>query len=229
MNQQHTVRLFDQISSNYDRANLFISLGLELYWRKRLNGFIKFHDRKILDACCGTGSSSYSVWNASGRQSIVYGIDFSTSMLQEAKRKYAGHKQNLIFLHSDVCSLEFEDNFFDAVTIVFGIRNIAERKKALAEFYRVTKPGGKLLCMEFGYPDKKLISFFYTLYLKFVVVNLGGFISKRKAAYRYLVRSIQNFPSAREFGRLIEQAGYNYLDIVTLTSGVCNIYIAYKD
>lgn len=220
--------IFDHISEKYDRTNFVISLGLEAYWRKKFRTFIKPHYKKILDACCGTGRSTFSIWVSTNKLSTIYGIDLSKKMLDIARIKYLPYLENLFFKPMDASNLDFDNNFFDAVTIVFGIRNITNRKKALKEFYRVAKNGGKIICMEFGTPEKGLLSFFYNIYLKYILVNLGTLLTRKRSAYKYLVKTIKNFPSPEKFAGLMAECGWEDIEIHEMNFGICNIFIGYK-
>ena len=174
-------------------------------------------------------SSSYSFFKASGRNAHVCWHKIFPKMLEKAKKRYAYFAPHLKFGFSDALNLDFEDNFFDAVTIAYGIRNITERGKALAEFYRVTKAGGKLICLEFGYPQNGLVGWAYGLYLNLVLINLGGLLSKNRAAYAYLVKSIREFPPSFQFLEVIKAAGYQKSGGPRLLAmGICNLYLAYK-
>ncbi|MGM0368134.1 MAG: ubiquinone/menaquinone biosynthesis methyltransferase [Actinomycetota bacterium] len=227
MDSKETKAIFGLISKKYDLTNLTISLGLEFYWRKKFREFIDCGDRKILDACCGTGNSTFGVWQGN-EHCKVYGIDFSKEMLAIARDKYKKFGRNLLFQYADATKLGFGDEYFDAVTIVFGIRNITDRKKALGEFYRVTKSGGKIVCMEFGIPENKGISLFYNFYLNFVLVNLGGLITGKRKAYRYLAESIRSFPVPEKFIGLMSESGWKDVSVLKLNFGICNIYAGYK-
>ncbi|MGM0366207.1 MAG: bifunctional demethylmenaquinone methyltransferase/2-methoxy-6-polyprenyl-1,4-benzoquinol methylase UbiE [Actinomycetota bacterium] len=229
MESKEVAELFDDISKSYDRANRLLSFDAERYWRKRFAGLVRRRDRVLLDACCGTGSSTYSLWRATGKKGKVYGIDFSKKMLDMAREKYASHKESLLFFFSDVTRLDFGDDFFDVVAVAFGIRNINYREEALAEFYRVAKPGGRLICMEFGFPRQRLFSHVYGFYLEHVLTNIGGFISKKKVAYRHLAESIRRFPQVEDFKRLLGRSGWKDPKVISLSFGICNIYTAFKD
>ncbi|MCG9480119.1 MAG: bifunctional demethylmenaquinone methyltransferase/2-methoxy-6-polyprenyl-1,4-benzoquinol methylase UbiE [Actinomycetia bacterium] len=229
MKKEEVVKLFDQIYFNYDRANTLLSLGIDRYWRHKMVSNIDKGSFRVLDACCGTGSSSYSIYKASGQEATVYGIDFSKKMLEVAKKRYNHYSPHLKFIFSDAASTNFEDNFFDTVAIAYGIRNITEREKALTEFYRVTKHGGRLICLEFGYPRCRLVKWVYSFYLNLVLVNIGGLLGRNRPAYAYLVKSIKEFPAVTRFKEMIKSTGYHRVEVTALTFGICNIYVAYKD
>jgi len=186
----------------------------------------------------------------------IFGIDFSEQMLSIAKNRFTRFskfnrtndskkqinninsnqiifKKNNIefkvqFKQGDVTNLNFPDNYFDLITIVFGIRNVLDRDKALKEFFRIAKPGGKLIIMEFNYPQKILIRRVYDFYMSKILVNIGGFITKNKKAYIYLVNTIKNFPSINNFKNTIANAGWSDIKIEKLSFETCTIFSSIK-
>jgi demethylmenaquinone methyltransferase / 2-methoxy-6-polyprenyl-1,4-benzoquinol methylase len=224
-------KLFNGISGRYDLTNILISLGLEKYWRYKFIKNIEGSGKRILDAACGTGISAYGVWTKTEKKSHVYGVDFSEDMLEIAKNKYmkmAGNNGNLTFTKGDITDLEFSDNFFDLITIVFGIRPASERKKVLKEFYRVARPGGRLIIMEFSYPKSSFFRRMYDFYMDKIIINLGTFLTKDKNAYKFLVRTIRTFPGPADFADIITECGWKQAKYLPMTFGTCTIYTALK-
>jgi demethylmenaquinone methyltransferase / 2-methoxy-6-polyprenyl-1,4-benzoquinol methylase len=237
MAKQNVEQLFDNISAKYDTANYFTSLGLEKYWRRKFAKHITGGEKYILDACCGTGISTLNIINKIKNSSAqITGIDFSEDMLSIARQRLAGinfkpgNKSNpdIKFIQGDVSDLGFKDDYFDLITIVFGIRNVVDRKKALEEFFRVTKPGGKLIIMEFNFPPNPLFRKLYSFYMNRILVNIGGAITKNKNAYRYLVKTIKDFPPVEDFSLLIASAGFSDIRAEKLTMNTCTIFSALK-
>lgn len=220
--------LFNNISGKYDLTNIFISLGFSKYWNRRFSGKISCKGETVLDACCGTGVSTSLISKKLDLDAKIYGVDFSPEMLGVAKNKFRSSQHSITFLNSDVTELEFPDDYFDIVTIVFGIRNILNREKALKEFLRAAKPGAQFICMEFSYPESKAIRKIYDFYMNFFIVNFGGLITHQRGAYLHLIKSIREFPSSEEFSKLIESCGWKDVRVEKLTSGICTIYSAYK-
>jgi demethylmenaquinone methyltransferase/2-methoxy-6-polyprenyl-1,4-benzoquinol methylase len=220
--------LFNNISGRYDLTNVFISLGIIKYWRKRFSDKILGKEKAILDACCGTGISTSAIQKKVGRDAKIFGVDFASEMLEIAKNKFAALHPDMTFMGGDVTELEFPDDYFDLITIVFGIRNISDRKKALKEFLRAAKPGGRFICMEFNYPKNLAIRKIYDFYMDFIIVNLGRLITGDRNAYRHLVKSIREFPCQDEFSKLIESCGWVDVKAETLTLSTCTIYTSYK-
>jgi len=230
-------KIFNNISGRYDIANFFISLGVERYWRKRFIRFVTGSEKKLLDACCGTGYSTFDISKRLRVDAKIFGVDFSEEMLNIAKLKSAKYsnkknrgryKSKIIFLEKDVTSLDFENDYFDLISVVFGIRNITDRGKALEEFYRVCAKKGKLLIMEFNYPENKFIKRIYDFYLKHIMSNIGALITGNKKAYYYLSNSIRNFPKPLQFGETIEKAGWKIIKITPMTFGICTLFYAEK-
>ncbi len=236
MQDKKVRKIFNSISFRYDLANFFISLGIERYWRSRFLKMISGCEKKILDACCGTGYSTFGIAGRIKNDGIIYGVDFSSEMLEIARLKSERHlssaarEQNMIirFMEGDVTCLDFEDNYFDFITVVFGIRNVKDRKKALEEFYRISSDKSRLLIMEFNYPQNKFIRKIYDFYLAFIMSNLGAIITGNKEAYSYLAESIKNFPDVISFCTLIREAGWKILKVRPMTFALCTIYFAIK-
>lgn len=227
MNKTNVSRLFDSISGRYDISNHIISLGLETKWRRRFLKEIRSTDDKILDVCCGTGISTYQI-GRKAKNAIVYGIDFSDGMINLAMERYHNY-ENLVFKKNEVADIDFEDKSFDCITLVFGIRNILNREKALRELFRVTKYGGRIVILEFNYIDKGFFGHLFKFYLKRIMPLMGGIITGEKKAYEYLARTIHNFPDKNRFTGLMEQAGWKSVRAYPLTNSLCNIFIGYKE
>jgi demethylmenaquinone methyltransferase / 2-methoxy-6-polyprenyl-1,4-benzoquinol methylase len=143
------------------------------------------------------------------KKSEVYGIDFSEEMLSVAKEKLKRLKHaNVFFKTQDIKETDFEDNYFDLCAIVFGIRNVFKKKQALRELYRITKPKGKILIMEFSYPSNKFFHKIYGFYLDRVLVNIGAALTRNRDAYIHLADSIKSFPSVDDFIGILKDCGW---------------------
>ncbi len=235
MGKKKVEKIFDQISSRYDITNSIISLGAEKYWRFRFNSLINGSERAILDACCGTGTSSFEIWEKTRKKALIYGLDISEEMLQVAKKRLNkiknGHvkiKGDILFKKANIENTGFMDNYFDMVTILFGIRNIKNRQIALKELHRISKDGARLLCMEFNYPQIKFFRRFYSFYLDQILVKFGTIITGNKAAYLHLAKSIKDFPQPLVFKRLLENCGWGDISLHMHTFKTCIIYEARK-
>ncbi|MEI7616807.1 MAG: bifunctional demethylmenaquinone methyltransferase/2-methoxy-6-polyprenyl-1,4-benzoquinol methylase UbiE [Actinomycetota bacterium] len=237
MEKQNVEQLFDNISSKYDIANYFTSLGLEKYWRKKFSRHINGNEKYILDACCGTGISTLNIARKIKSSSAkITGIDFSEDMLSVAMQRLskinfkAENMPNpeIKFVQGDVLNLDYKDGYFDLITIVFGIRNVVDRKKALEEFFRVTKPGGRLIIMEFNFPSQPFFRKLYSFYMNRILVNIGGALTGNKNAYIYLVKTIKDFPTVDDFSSLISLSGFSDVAAERLTMETCTIFSAIK-
>ncbi|MCL4417302.1 MAG: bifunctional demethylmenaquinone methyltransferase/2-methoxy-6-polyprenyl-1,4-benzoquinol methylase UbiE [Actinobacteria bacterium] len=226
MDKTRVENLFDDISSRYDLTNLYISLGIEKYWRKKFAAQISGREKSALDVCCGTGISTAIICRKVSSDAKVFGVDFAGEMLEIAKQKLGKQYANATFMTGDAIDLNFDDNSFDLITIVFGVRNILDREKALKEFFRVAKPNGKLIIMELSYPRNMLMKKLYNIYMNFIMVNLGGLITGNRNAYKYLVRTIRDFPRVDIFSKTIQSCGWSKVTAAGLTFGTCTIYTA---
>jgi len=221
-------KMFDDISPNYDFLNHFLSFGTDIYWRKK---FIKKlninNDTLILDVACGTGDLGFEILK---RHSVsVTGIDLSPKMVELARKKSRMKKiYNISFVEGDAENLPFESNSIDCLTISYGFRNISNYEKALEEFYRVIKPGGKLGILEFSKPTSKIIGFIYKIYFHHIIPRIASFFS-RSDAYRYLPESVDYFPSRNNIYHKIIYSGFQRAELHDLTFGISTIFLGYKD
>ena len=186
---------FDGIASSYDRANRFISLGMDLKWRQRMMGLIP-SDRpiKLLDIACGTCDSAIVAIEQKANIEKVVGLDASEGMLSIGRKKIkARNISNIELVKGDMLQLPFEEDSFDCVTIVFGLRNAPDTAKAISEASRVLKPGGQCLFLEFSMPQNAFFKAFYFIYLKYCMPMLAFLVSGRYSAYKYLFKSVNEF------------------------------------
>lgn len=226
MDKAGVENLFNNISYRYDLTNFYISLGIEKYWRKKFANQISGRENSALDACCGTGRSTAIICRKVSASTKVFGIDFSDEMLEIARQKLGRRYTNVTFITGDAADLKFEDNSFDIITIVYGIRNILDREKALKEFFRISKPNGKLVIMELSYPRNVFIKKMYNIYMNFIMINIGGLITGNRNAYKYLVQTIRGFPQMDIFSKIIQSCGWEEVTATGLTLGTCTIYTA---
>jgi demethylmenaquinone methyltransferase/2-methoxy-6-polyprenyl-1,4-benzoquinol methylase len=206
--------MFDTVSTNYDLTNAILSAGNATLWRYAV---VKAIDpqpgERILDIACGTGTSSAALLRSGAE---VVGLDFSPGMLEQARRKH----RKVDFVEGDAMKLPFGDNEFDAVTISFGLRNVAEPRIALDEMYRVLKPGGRLVICEFSRPPAALLRAGYFTYLKYVMPTVAAVTGSNPEAYRYLEESIRDWPDQVTLSQWIRAAGFTRVAYRNLTSGV---------
>ncbi len=217
--------MFDEVAEGYDRTNAVLSMGNATLWRVATTKAVgPVRGERILDVAAGTGTSSASL-AASGAQ--VVAADFSPGMINVGRKRQA-HVSNIEFVEADATALPFADNEFDAVTISFGLRNVVEPKKALAEFYRVTKPGGRVVICEFSTPPVGVVRFGYGCYQKFVMPTLVKLASTNDSAYDYLNESIREWPAQRKLAAWLKAAGFESVAYRNLTLGVVALHRGVK-
>ena len=210
--------MFDRIAPVYDVMNRVMTAGLDRSWRRlAVEAVIQPGDR-VLDACCGTGDLAVAAEREGG---IVTGLDFSPRMLERARRK----SETVTWIEGDLLALPFDEGSFDAATVGFGVRNVADLEAALAELHRVLRPGGRLAILEITQPRGGLRPFF-SLWFERIVPLLGKILPGGKA-YTYLPASVRRFPGAEELAALLEQRGFEQVrfrllggTIVALHTGV---------
>jgi len=237
MQEKKVKDIFNSISGKYDLANTLLSFGIEKYWRRKFNSYITGSEKRILDACCGTGMSTFSILDKKSKKHIkqteIFGIDFSKEMLEMAEKRLLRlgelkYVSPISFSESDAANTAFENNFFNLITVVFGLRNIINRDKAIEEFYRIAAPGGRLLIMEFNLPQRGFFSKLYRFYLNRILITAGRIITGKKDAYRHLAESIREFPNPGIIMDKLKKAGWKSITLQSMTLNTCIIYCAVK-
>jgi len=219
-------QMFDGIAARYDLINRVISLGIDQSWRRRTVKALGLEPgARVLDLATGTGDLALLIAEAAPTARIV-GLDPSEKMLEVARAKVekAGLLGRIELVVGDAESLPFADSTFDGVTIAFGIRNVPDRERALAEMTRVTKPGGRIAVLELSEPRRGILGPLARFHVHTVVPYVGALLSGAPE-YRYLQRSIAAFPPADEFAELMRRAGLEVKEPAALTFGVCHLYV----
>lgn len=227
--KQQVEQMFDNIAPRYDFLNHFLSLGIDLWWRKiAINGLKKYQPKQIIDVATGTGDFAFESLKRLNPD-FVTGVDISEGMLQLARVKAKDRKtERISFSKGDSENLNFEDNSFDAATVAFGVRNFENLEKGLEEIKRVLKPGGRLVVLEFSKPSVFPVKQLYHFYFRYILPTTGKIISKDSSAYTYLPESVNAFPEGQQFTNILEKLGYQECKSRALTFGICSLYTACK-
>jgi demethylmenaquinone methyltransferase/2-methoxy-6-polyprenyl-1,4-benzoquinol methylase len=223
-------RMFDSISWRYDLLNHLLSVGVDVYWRRRAMRELKaLKPKLILDVATGTGDLAIQAIKSLDPDKVI-GVDISAGMMEIGRKKIEakGLAKKIELRRGDSENLPFEENKFDAVIVAFGVRNFENLEKGLAEMLRVLRPGGKVVVLEFSKPHKFPFREFYGLYFRFVVPIVGRLISKDKSAYDYLPESIHAFPRGKTFVDILDRLGYKNTACKPLTFGIASIYTGTK-
>lgn len=220
--------MFNNIAFRYDFLNSLLSLGIHKGWRKKSVAVFKNKNpRFILDVA--TGTADFAVEDLKANPEKVIGVDISAGMLDVGREKIrkAGLEKKIELQLVDAEGLPFADNYFDAITVGFGVRNFENLEKGLKEMQRVLKPGGDLVILEFSKP-KGAFSYLYKFYFRYITPAIGRLFSKDHRAYSYLPESVEAFPYGDAFCNILKNCGYKDPRATPLTFGVASIYTATK-
>ncbi len=220
-------KMFDQISPTYDCVNRVMTLGLDQLWRKKVCSFLPNEKNlRILDCATGTGDQAIAMMENNPHISSVVAIDLADAMIALGQEKVARkpYASKVTFQVASALEIPFSDQSFDAITISFGIRNVTDVMRALKEFHRVLKVGGRVLILEGTVPEQKVWKNINLFYLRHVLPRIGALISKRPHAYRYLNETIETFPQGQAFCQLMESAGFKEIKPHPLFFGMATVY-----
>jgi demethylmenaquinone methyltransferase/2-methoxy-6-polyprenyl-1,4-benzoquinol methylase len=227
--KEQVARMFDNISHRYDFLNHLLSMGIDKGWRKKaIKLLVPLKPKVLLDVATGTGDFAIQALTLQPDQ--VVGIDISEGMLAVGRKKLVDRKltEKVTLKYGDSENIPFEENKFDAVTVAFGVRNFENLEKGLSEIWRVIKPGGMIVVLEFSRPRTFPFRQVYSFYFKFILPKIGRFISSDKAAYTYLPASVEAFPDGQDFLHRLEKVGFKNTKCRTLTFGISSIYSGSK-
>lgn len=215
--------LFGDIASRYDLINDLQSFGLHRTWKRTLARLAAVdHGMRALDVCCGTGDIAFALRDGGAR---VVGLDFSAPMLRVAQERSA---VGVGFLRGDAQRLPFAGNSFDTVTVGYGLRNLASWQRGLEEMWRVARPGGRILVLEFGKPGNALWRAFYFSYLRVAVPLFGKVFCKNAPAYAYIYESLIHYPAQQGVADHMRQLGCRETRVINLLGGAMSINAAVK-
>ena len=228
--KQQVAEMFDDIAFRYDFLNRFLSAGIDIRWRKKMLEQLKaLQPKTILDVATGTADVAIMAAGILQPEKIT-GIDISDGMLKIGREKIAkaGLENVIELLNGDSETISFANNSFDAVTVAFGVRNFEHLEKGLSEIYRVLKPGGKLVVLEFTRPKSAIPKNLYNVYMKIIAPAMGKLFSKNRKAYKYLNESIKLFPERENFTQILDNLGFTKTVCKPLSLGICSIYCGEK-
>ncbi len=218
--------LFAKIAPRYDLINDLQSFGLHRYWKRRVIALANLQPgERAVDVCCGTGDIALRL-GATG--AAVVGLDFSKPMLDVARSRGEAGKRNPKFLEGDAQNLPFDDSTFDVATVGYGLRNLASWERGLEEMWRVTKPGGRLLVLDFGKPDSGLWRSLYFGYLRWAVPVFGKLFCGDSATHAYILESLKSYPAQRGVAEKMRRLDCKNVRVVSFLGGVMSINYAEK-
>ena len=219
--------MFNDIAHKYDFLNHFLSVGIDIHWRKKVRKLLsKKKPKRILDVATGTGDLAIELSKLSPE--YIKGVDIAIEMLEIGRKKIKKKNlENIIELNEgDAENLKYSDNSFDAITVAFGVRNFENLQKGLTEMRRVLTDDGTLAILEFSKPKAFPIKQIYNLYFRFILPIMGKIVSKSNAAYTYLPESVQGFAEDEAFLSELKKAGFNSPKQKRLTMGIATLYYA---
>ena len=228
--KEQVADMFNNISGTYDFLNHFMSLGIDVIWRKKaIRELLGLQPQYLLDVATGTGDFAFEALRILKPAKII-GVDISKGMLEVASQKI--NKRNLQDVFEvklgDSEKLLFEDNTFDAITVAYGVRNFEDLDKGLSDMFRVLKPGGKVVILEFSKPKVFPVKQGYNFYFKYITPTIGRVFSKDASAYTYLPESVAAFPDGSDFTARMQKAGFQHTKARPLAFGICSIYTGIK-
>lgn len=228
---QRVAEVFHSVANKYDLMNDLMSLGMHRLWKRFTIEQAGLHKGQyVLDIAGGTGDLAKEFAKIVGKDGLVVLADINEKMLLQGRARLAdaGVVGNVEFIQADAEKLPFPDNYFDCITIAFGLRNVTDKAAALRSMYRVLKPGGKCLVLEFSKPTLPVLDKIYNEYSFKIIPKLGEWICNDRASYQYLVESIRMHPNQDSLKNLLETAGFEDVDYHNLTGGIVALHKGYK-
>ena len=227
--KQEVAEMFDNISARYDFLNHFLSLGIDKIWRRKaINQLRSTPVKKIIDIATGTGDFAIAALKLNPEE--VIGLDISAGMLAVGEQKMIKNKVDSIIKMQlgDSENIPYDSNYFDALTVGFGVRNFENLELGLAEMLRVLKPGGKAVILEFSKPKRFPIKQIFGFYSRYFIPFFGKRISKDAQAYSYLPESVAAFPEGKDFEDILRKIGYKNIQSTLVSGGIATIYAGIK-
>jgi demethylmenaquinone methyltransferase / 2-methoxy-6-polyprenyl-1,4-benzoquinol methylase len=223
--------VFDSVASKYDVMNDLMSMGVHRLWKRfAIDQAGVTPGQKVLDIAGGTGDLTRRFSKIVGNDGLVVLADINRSMLSVGREHLIdeGIINNVEYVQADAQALPFEDNTFDCITISFGLRNVTDKLQALKSMYRVLKPGGRLLVLEFSKPVVPVLKSFYNFYSFKVVPKIGKWVTGDSESYQYLVESIRMHPDQKTLENMVKEAGFEKTDFQNLSGGIVALHRGFK-
>lgn len=224
-------QVFTSVAKRYDLMNDVLSFGMHRLWKlKTISAAHIKPGQNVLDVAAGTGDLAYLMLKALAHKGSVTITDINSDMLSIGRNRLcdAGFLREVHYVEADAEKLPFIDNHFDLITIAFGLRNITDKLRALKSLFRVLKPGGKLLVLEFSHVENALLNKLYDVYSLHFIPKLGEWIANDEASYQYLVESIRQMPNQAALASLMEAAGFEDVSFENLSNGIVALHSGFK-
>ena len=220
-------KMFNNIAKSYDTLNRILSLGIDVWWRKKAVKQLN-NPKIILDVA--TGTADFAISAAKNTNATITGIDISDKMLEigEKKIKKLNLENRITLKLGDAEETSFKENTFDAITIGFGVRNFENLDLGLKEMHRILKKNGQVAILEPSIPTLFPLKQIYNLYFQFLLPKIGGWFSRDTSAYSYLPNSVKSFPSKKQFLEKLKKIGFSKQRHISLSFGIVSLYIAIK-
>jgi demethylmenaquinone methyltransferase / 2-methoxy-6-polyprenyl-1,4-benzoquinol methylase len=220
--------MFGRVAPRYDLLNHLLSMNIDRWWRartvSRVSHVLSKPGARVLDICCGTGDLMLAL-KAKSNSATVYGSDFCHPMLVAARQKVEQRHVRADLFEADALSLPVADQSFDAITVAFGFRNLANYQHGFEELFRILRPGGIAAILEFSTPPNALLASLYAFYSRAILPTVGGMISGSKDAYKYLPESVRKFPGAIDLAGQMRGAGFANVRFERMTAGIVALHI----
>ena len=223
--------IFSRIAKKYERFNAISSMGNYKLWLRKMAKMTPINsDTKVIDIAGGTGDVSFNLVKTKKPAHILIS-DYVPEMLEVAREHLKdGHARGvpIDLAVVDAQNIQYEDNSFDVITMAYGIRNMPDRTRALSEMYRILRPGGHLVCLEFSTPPNKLWNALYSWYLRNMIPLIGGIVTGDKSGFEYLSKSIKAFPDQKGYAEMLENSGFCDIHWKNCSGGIAAIHVAKK-
>ena len=226
------LRHFDTVAKKYDFMNTLLSFGIHLLWKRTAVRMLKLNPGDwVLDVCGGTGDLAILAGRVVGTNGRVFLFDINRMMMETGRPKVmkAGYEDRIAYVQGDAEQMSIDARRFDAAMVGFGIRNLTHLEEGFKEMYRVLKPGGKMMCLEFSRPTAPLFRWLYDFYSFHVMPFLGQIIGGSRQAYTYLPEAIRLFPSPDGLSRILKEIGFSHVAYRRLTNGIAVLHLAIKE